>query len=678
MIHEIDSKSDYHSPGSSRKEDHDSSNSPLAKPEVYYGMSFENIHKDLILSLDTHGIPLSRLSDLTWVLTQFKLVITDNVTFCFEGLLCDKPTNPSNIQMTQIFFLMRVFSNKGTFKTLRAGSLTAGFYSLLYLCKYADEKNILIKDIFHRPEIYKPMLEGINHQRASVLWQILRIFNITKCPSHWFAIPNQFMKDLKKIYKGIRHISKNQHPVIPPRILNLRWIHYFDVLNDFQTHRDKIEEFIRAATANCLFARGFNSQYRSKKDGKAPTDAPQAMEFHQSSFAYGLSDLFIKYKVENVVSVPRFLMLVQYCAKSLIHILTLMRKNEALLLERNCVDVASGWCEQGVYVIGISTKATGQPIDTKWITVEEVNIPLKALNQVFDIIHPYLDSKISELNNLFLSPTHIGLSRQKNPPILGNFDSAKFEYQLPEILITEEDLVILELISPERDWRSEENFKIGNPWKITSHQFRRTMSVYCSEDSLMEIGPLKRVLGHLSKLTSEHYQKGCSVGVFKMQQLAPEIVAEFKRAAIDASGAIYIRNILYSEEALHGLQGRRLQASKDSKQLVLRENLDEVIERKRKGLISCTITPIGLCRSIEPCLKRAHADFSTCDGCKEAVIKTSKLDYVIDVLRHDLKALDPNSFDYKMDSQNLHDLEDMRTRLLAKAETKKLKPAVNY
>lgn len=636
------------------------------KPQAHYGMSFENISGDLVLSLDEHGNPLSRLTDLTWELSQLKLVVTDNVTFSFKGLLCDKPTNSENIRLTQILFLMRLFSNKGATKSLRASSHVGGFYSLLFMCRHADDNGILIRDLFSRPDFYKPMLESLTPARASVLWQILRIFNITKCPTHWFLIPNTFMKALKKLYKGRSHHTKNQHPVIPPRILNLRWTNYHEVLKDFTLHQEQLKIFLRLAAFNRLYARGAHSQYILKRDGAVRHDAPAAPGFDEACRTHGLYDLFQKYKVRDISGAPKFLSLTQYCAKSLIHILTFMRSGEALLLEKECLEQATGWCEEGVYIVGISTKSTGTPLDTKWITIPEVQTPLNALLQIYELTHPFVPTEHKGIKNLFISPSNI-IPRQEAPALLSDFDSTKWEAHLPPIPIQEEDLYSLELIDPSRDWRSEEKFKLGKPWRITSHQFRRTMTVYCAEDDLMTIGPLKRILGHLSRRTSEHYQKGCSAGLLSMNDWSPETVADFKKAALEASNAIYIRDILYSEERLHGVEGRRIQTKKDCKEDVLRETLSEIQTRKKKGLVACTITPVGLCQSVKPCQKRAHADFTTCDGCSESIIKLSKVDYVIEVLRLDLESIDPESFAYRMDAQNLQDLERMRERLIAKS-----------
>ncbi len=609
------------------------------KPQVYYGMSFENVPDDLVISLDEQGAPLTKLADLTWVITQLKLVATDNVTYSFEGLKCDKPTNSENTKLIQILFLMRLFSNKGSTKLLRASSHVGSLHSLLYLCKYADNNEILIKDLFHLKDRYQPFLDNLSPQRAGVLWQILRIFNITKCPKHWFLIPSAFMKDLKKLYRGRSHHTKNQHPVIPPRILNLRWGHYNGVLSDFVTHKTRLSDFLRLSASSPLYARGYHSQYLTKRADEDLEDSHIEPDFDEASKIHGLYDFFQKYTIRDAASVPGFLGLTQYCAKALIHILTLMRAGEALLLEKNCLEPATGWCEEGVYIMGISTKATGNPKDTKWITVHDVQLPLEVLSQVYDMIQPSLPPNHKDIQNFFISPSFIVTSRSKASALFNTCTAKRYEMRLPSIPIEEEDLFMLELIDPGRDWRSDQKFKLGRPWSLTTHQFRRSMTVYCAEDSLMKIGPLKRVLGHLSQRTTEHYQKGCSAGLFRMSEWSSETVADFKRAALDASNAIYIRDILYSEERLHGPEGRKIQAGKDAKEIVLSEKIEEILARKKKGLIACTSTPIGLCLSVLPCAKRAHADYSTCDGCSESVIKLQKLDYVIEVFQFDLAEL---------------------------------------
>ena len=636
-------------------------------PQVYYGMSFENIPDDLVISLNELGEPLTRLTDLTWVLTQFKLVVTDKVTYSFEGLKCEKPTNAENTKLTQILFLMRLFSDKGSTRLLRASSQFGSLHSLLYLCKYADNNDVLLKDLFHQRDLYRPFLESLSPQRAGVLWQILRAFNITKCPKHWFLIPAAFMKDLKKLYRGISHHTTNQHPVIPPRILNLRWGHYNEVLGDFMMFKTQLTDFLRLSASNPLYARGSHSQNLIKKATTGLEHSPIAPDFDEAARIHGLYDFFQKYSIRDAASVPDFLGLTQYCAKALIHILTLMRAGEALLLETKCLEPATGWCEEGVYIIGISTKATGKPKDTKWITVNDVQMPLDVLSHIYEMIQPSLPLHYKNINNFFISPNFIGTSRSKASKLFNNCQAKRYEARLPPIPIEEEDLFMLELIDPSRDWRSEKKFMLGEPWSLTTHQFRRTMTVYCAEDSLMKLGPLKRTLGHLSRRTTEHYQKGCSAGLLKMSEWSPETVADFKRAVLDASNAIYIRDILYSEDRLHGLEGRKIQASKDTKEIVLSEKIGEILARKKKGLIACTSTPIGLCLSLLPCAKRAHADFSTCDSCSESVIKLQKLDYVIEISRLDLAGLDPRSTEYRMDAQNLQDLEDMRSRLIAKA-----------
>lgn len=638
------------------------------KPEAYFGMTFAELPNDMVLSVNAEGFPLSRLGDLTWHFPQLKLIITDKSTYSFAGLVSSHAENLENITLCKTLFLMRMFSKKGVGKTLRAAGYIPILHSILYQCKYAEEHGVKLRDLVNRPDIYKPMIQGLTPARAGVLLQVWKTFNATKDFRDWFPVPGGLTKELRKVYKRRSQHENKQHPVIPPRILNIRWNNYHSILEEFEQHRHQLIEFIKLAATNNCYARCHESQLKKTTMDTLKPRAHFAATFQEATKLHNLDKLFKKHKIKMVTSITSYLSLVQYCAKALIHILTFMRSGEALLLEQKCLETASGWCEEGVYVIGISTKATARPVDTKWITIEEVQLPLRILLEVYDLIHPYLPDERKEIKNFFISPNHIPLGNNPNAAVINPCSSIHNEGRLPKILIEDEDHICLELVEPSREWRSEEKFKVGKPWPFTTHQFRRTMTVYCAEDTLMTLGPLKRILGHLSKKTTEHYQQGCSAGIFNMQDFSPEIIAEFKEAALEASNAVYIRDILYSEEKLYGHEGRKIQSEKDLNRIVLTEKIDELVARKKKGLVACTNTPIGLCLSILPCEKRAHADFTTCDGCNFSIIKLKKLDYVIEVLRLDLESLDPTSFDYKMDVQNLRDLEKMRERLISKSE----------
>lgn len=634
------------------------------KPDAYYGMPFNGITDDFALSLATDGSVLTKFRDLRWQLPQLKLIITDKVNFDFSGLHSENPLDVHNLRVAQNLFLHRLFSSKGSAKPIRTSTLNATHYAILHLCKFATSNNETVEKLVTRKDLYTQLIKSLYHGRAKALLQCLRIFSVTKSNQFWFPIGKDFFNKLKAACVRTE-INQKQHAVIPPRILHLRWQHYKEVLNDFAIHLDNYKAFLSDALSDPLFARSLIHQQSSRRENTHLSQKPIAPTFDEASKLYNLNYLFSKYKYDTLPKAASLLTLVQHCAKCLIHILTLMRNGEALLLQRECEEDAKGWSEEGIYIIGISTKATGKAVDTKWITTEAIKLPLKMLNEIFEIVHPHLPEKLHHIQNLFISPSNLPFTHTM-PTLINNCESGKYDCKLPPIIIMEEDLKLLELIDPIRDWRSEKTFQVGQPWNFTCHQFRRTMCFYCSEQDLITIAALKREMGHLSAITTQHYQKGCSAGIFKMSQCTPELTATFKSIALESSNAVYIRDIIFTEENLLGYEGKRIQEKKGLKSNILNDTLAMLEDRKRRGLVACTRTPVGLCMSVHPCIKRAHADFTTCDGCSEAVIILSKVDYIIETLRYDIKGHVPGSLECKMDTQTLDDFVKMRERLLSK------------
>ncbi|MEO8644743.1 hypothetical protein [Pseudomonas sp.] len=637
------------------------------KPDAYYGMQLNSIPDDYVLSINDDGSVLTMFRDLRWSFPQLKLVITDKVDYDFSGLYSDDPLKAHNLRVAQNLLLHRIFSSKGSAKLIRASTLNRTHYAILHISKFASDNNETVERLVNRKELYSQLIKSLHYSRAKALLQCLRIFSSTKSNEFWFPIGKDFFSDLKSICLG-NEADHKQHAVIPPRILHLRWQHYKEVLNDFMLHLDNYKTFVSKVLSDQTFARSINYQRQLRQKLPALSQQLPSPTFDEAVKLHNLDHLFSKYQHNTLIKAFSFLALVQYCAKSLIHILTLMRNGEALLLERGCTELAQGWNEVGVYIIGISTKATGSAVDTKWITTEAIKFPLQVLNEVFEIVHPHLPKKHEHVQHLFISPSNLPYTTSR-PALINNCELGRFDCKLPPILIEKQDLKILELIDPVRDWLSEDDFQIGQPWNFTCHQFRRTMCFYCSEQEFVTLPAMKREMAHLSEITTQHYQKGCSAGVFKMSQWAPELIADFKSIALEASNAIYIRDIILSEEKLLGPEGTRIQEKNDTNNNVLSDTIAMLEERKRKGLIACTRTPVGLCMSVHPCIKRAHADFTTCDGCSEAVILLSKLDYIIETLRYDLQGHSPDLLVYRMDAQTLKDFEQMRDRLLVKNAT---------
>ena len=65
--------------------------------------------------------------------------------------------------------------------------------------------------------------------------------------------------------------------------------------------------------------------------------------------------------------------------------------------------------------------------------------------------------------------------------------------------------MLLEQIEFNRDWRNDENFKIGQPWHFKNHQYRRSLAVYSIQSNIVSLGSLQKQFKHLFREMSYYY-----------------------------------------------------------------------------------------------------------------------------------------------------------------------------
>ncbi|MNE34698.1 hypothetical protein D3C80_1284290 [compost metagenome] len=274
------------------------------------------------------------------------------------------------------------------------------------------------------------------------------------------------------------------------------------------------------------------------------------------------------------------------------------------------------------------------------------------------MISPYLPDDIVDGDYLLITPSYLPFCGVNPGKTIIRADTTRYEKHLPPILIEEADILQLEAIDPLADWRSDPKYKIGKPWKIATHQFRRTMAVFGAQSQILDIPELKRLLTHLTEAMSVYYQRGCSAGGYNMKLKSPELANETKQALQDTQWISYLNDVLYSTEKLHGGHGDRITPSDkndDIDRIIFRQTAEETRNKVKKGLLSWQPTPMGGCTSNKPCDDRAHGNFANCFGCANSVLKASQVESVIEHAQADLMSLDPKSFEYRMETRNIQD-----------------------
>ncbi|VVO68923.1 hypothetical protein [Pseudomonas fluorescens] len=631
---------------------------------AHIGMDLNDLNGDCIISHDRNDQPIF-LKNLHWDFPHLRLVPTDSTDFSFEQFITSAKFNTNNLETAQLLLATYIFSLSHVGRELRTSTIYQSYKALKATSRSADKRNTTIQELISSPKNIEFITE-IGKKYASVLSVMIRDYlkltnNQLKLEPH-----KKLFDEFKKAHIA-RYADEKQTPVIPSRILHAKYHQYNSIIHDFIDHFENIQSLTHKLANDPFYGRDASKTSRSKSPPECGSEAENTpTNFNQALIEHELQEYSKKYGISCAARICTHLYVAQHSAKCLVHIYTLVRDHEAKLLEDECVQPAEGWNSKGLYMMGVSTKLTGSIKDTAWIANELIIEPINALKLIKSIITPYVPKNTPGAECLILTPAFLPFSQIKPGKTVIPKDSARYDKHLPEILIEEADILELEAIDPLADWRSDPKYKVGKPWKIASHQFRRTMAVFGAQSQVLDIPELKRLLTHLTESMSIYYQRGCSAGGYNMNMKSPELAKEFKNAMNDAQWISYLNEVLYSSEKLHGGHGERVSTmskANDPDRIIYRQTAEETMQKSKKGLISYQRTPLGGCASSKPCNERAHGNFTNCFGCASSVLKASKVKSVIEHAQIDLMDLDPKSFEYRMEQRNIQDYEVILSHL---------------
>lgn len=635
--------------------------------DVYYGMSFARLGPDTIISRDLDEKIVNRLKDDQWILMGFAYSVVDNPFFDFLPFYTKCEYREHNAELGKKIFIMKMFSaNYRSGTTLRIGTMHSIRYLLIRMVEFCKKKNLKLDNIFSSADYLKEFQGTLQPLVNRNLTSLIRTLNKIDSRDRGFELDGTILPYMQRIAKQLKYQGK-QFPIIPSRILLLKYEQYQSYLDDFLKFFPQICDFLNKAAANPLYGRNLNAHVNPKAKGWNATAAQKRrhvaspIEFEDAIADNSLGEICKKYDWASAISVMGFVTLVSQCAKNLIHLFTLMRDHEVKSLSTDCLSSTRGWNNEALYVAGITTKLYSAKKPRQWITTDAILKPVEVLKKIQEILSPYVHNP---QNYLLISTSAHPVSHCKLPK-KGIVKQVSAESRLPPILIKEEDILELEAIEPLRNWRGDPRYQVGQPWRITSHQFRRTMAVFCAQTGLITLPSLKRLLGHLTTVMSLYYTKGCSAQNYHFNLINPRLAKELREAAFEADGAMFIREALRSEERLYGIKGSKIWEQR-SNAVWLNVAVEETIDSVALGLSSYTETILGGCTSTVPCKRRAHGNYYGCASCRELVAKKSVMDETAEILEFDLRQLDPNSMEYRAEKQNLDDFIELRDRIIAK------------
>lgn len=636
--------------------------------DAYCGMSFARLGPETIISRSNDGKVLSRLKDDEWILLNFAYSVVDNPNFNFLPLYRKCDFSFENALLCKKIFVMRMFTpSYGRAKPLRIGTMHASRYLIIKMAQYCGDNNLKITEIFSSVEKFRAFQKTLPKLMSRTLIALVRNLNTLTDQDRGFSIDGQILPYLRKISRDFK-LDGQQFPIIPSRILLFKYQQYNSYLDDFIEYYPEIRALLSRAAENPFYGKGKDSHFNPNSRGfKASPEQLAAHRQSPISFADAVQEnslgaLASKYNWGRITNILSFVSEVSHCAKNLVHLYTLMRDHEVKSISTNCLTPVHGWNNDALYIAGITTKLYGVKKPRKWITTDAILKPIDVLEEIYKILSPYVHNPEKYLLISVASHPASGVKPAKDSLIKGE----SIESRLPEILITEADIQELEAVDPLRDWRGDPRFQVGKPWRISSHQFRRTMTVFCAQTGLITLPSLKRLLGHLTRVMSLYYAKGCEAQNFNFSLINPGLAKELSEAKAEADGAMFIREALQTTEKLYGIKGSTIMEERSNPAWFDRA-LNETLKLVKQGLAAYTETPLGGCASPVRCDKRAHGNFFSCPGCRHLVAKESVLNDTLNLMEFDLAELDPKSMEYRVEKQNLADFIELRERIIAKS-----------
>lgn len=613
---------------------------------------------DFVVSRDTDGNVVSRYGDPVWDLSFYSTTVTGSRAIYFSSWLPVSELCQLIEDSKWMLFMLMYIADTG-----RAGYLSVSYLCNRYpallrdLCLYCYENRLTMRGVLTSEVALKKYVRTLNKSKIMSLSFILgHLLRIDSKISGYKAIGGKTISELKALTPSNDHQGT---PVIPSRI-------YSSII---QTCCNRVTEFLEASVKIISFfekskeVEGFGASHRTQRKLGLVKGIYQP-SFKDAVQAFGLSKHFEENGVRNLQQLSSYFSEVQLWCKHLIHAYSGMRDNEALSLKYDCLRIEKSESGRIVRILGETTKFVGVRKVDRWVTSEDVEPAIRAAKLIAKTICKYRGIELSDAP-LFVAVGYLNLTGSNpdtNKKVCSRFTRVDINKISTKIEVA--DIEELEKIHPNRNWREDENFKIGTPWPLSSHQWRKSLVVYAAQSGLVSLPSLKRQLKHITREMSVYYASGASNAKKLFVASKEHIIHDYNRAKPEADALAYMYKILLSDDPLYGAHGiwvERNDKPKGKENII--KDRDKIVKRFKRGEIAYSETPLGACLAVAPCDKKAMRAVSACVSCAKATINPTKLARVIGAQRILVESLDEQSMEYRMEKEQLNDLEHIEQQI---------------
>ncbi|RXJ78763.1 hypothetical protein CRV03_01680 [Arcobacter sp. F155] len=619
------------------------SNSTYWYDKVGKTQEFSKVNDLTIISADNTGNTISYFYDDIWDLSSYSI----NSTRTDSKLDFGQIEKALRKQAKTIAYMILMYGKSRFGRQLEAKTIKGQYFRgcIVPISKWLTEKNLNFSDFFSDESI---LFQYVKHQ-ISMKKDFIHLPAFFKFLSNTYheSFPYKIVINKKtKTYldeaRKIREKNKKQTPIIPSRILSYaieaRWNHIDYIFN----HIDELSNFIE--------------NYMNQK---ADHEKPQKRFLNAVNF-YKLEDLFKKYNINNRAEFITFIKQLQATSKNLIHTYSGMRSEEAYSLNINSFKQYNSKS----FIIGFTTKLDGRQKETRWVTLNKIKIIFKIFKKInISILKKHKNFIILNNPPLFLSVNFLRLNNMESLSLCSLEVNNELYLDESKVILTPKDLEELESIDPFRNWTEEDKFQLDSRWCFTTHQYRRSLSVYSIKSGLVSIGALQIQLKHLFRDMTLYYSNGATNNVNIDKLYSEDLIKTLKNTKPEIKTLEFIKNVIFSDEKLFGSYGKKIELKKSA---ITSNYTSYILEDKQKTLklfqngdLYYKETALGGCISVDPCDSFLTNSLTECFSCDCGILKKSKIEKVITKEKNLLAQFERESIEYKTINMELNQLKSL-------------------
>ncbi len=658
----------------------------------YVNKSFDfKPEPSFILCRNEVGDSTAIYSSNRWDFNPVRLGTTIVTVIDFDRPLNGQQLTPELIEEIKsiLFILIYISSNNGRVGRLSALVLYQHFRTLRSIGLFCVEqdnsilKGLSVKDVLSNESYLSLFISGLSNSKLNLMSLIL--FSLNNTEQRYLNF-NPISQDFFEV-----DYSHNQTPIIPSRI-------YLDLMTKLETEinfiypfklriSNLIKMFKNEKIGYCLESQKNTIKGLGIKNGFLPTLDDLVINAELECFFIG------HYQVTNKQGLMKVFNQIQSLLKLAIHFYTGMRRDEVLRLPYECtydvtfdglddteggvkvipdadvstiVDTEINVEPRMIKLISTTTKFTGYRKEASWLAPDIIKKTVDILQAFTDGVAEIYDVEASSLP-LFQS-LNIICFRNTKAHHLSNFDKIKNFPTFNNFLITDEDREELCASDPDRTF-DENEFKIGQPWRIKSHQLRRSLAFFGSNSGFLSQPNVQKQFKHTSLAMAQYYRRNFHklLTIFghynektkTMEIPQDHVLFEFQTGIPLDKAKVIIEDVFNSEEKIFGKRGSYIERIRDGLEqndIIIKQAINDTEQKALSGEISYKRTLLGGCMKNDKCDDFILGKMTSCISCPDSIIHLKKLDLMINQFEHELNVYHADSYEYNFVTKSLEKL----------------------